>query len=163
MGMRRIPIDGVIVGAVESGDLERAASVRLGPCSGLVCDVVSQTQAMLVKSPRDPQFGGYFAVDDDGYVVGTCAFKAGVSSLGEVEIAYFTFPPYEGRGHGSEMALQLVGVAFASAAVRSVVAHTLPESGASTRILQKLGMRFCGEVEDPEDGKVWRWELPRAA
>ncbi|MGH7631966.1 MAG: hypothetical protein ACREOF_21740 [Gemmatimonadales bacterium] len=29
---------------------------------------------------------------------------------------------------------------------------------ASARVLEKLGFRRLGEVIDPEDGPVWRWE-----
>jgi len=42
--------------------------------------------------------------------------------------------------------------------VRTVLAYTLPEHNASTRVLEKIGMRFAGEAE--EDGSpIWRWEL----
>ena len=32
------------------------------------------------------------------------------------------------------------------------------EANASTRVLTKCGFRHVGEVMDPEDGLVWRWE-----
>jgi RimJ/RimL family protein N-acetyltransferase len=31
---------------------------------------------------------------------------------------------------------------------------------ASARVLAKCGFRRVGEVIDPEDGLVWRWEKP---
>jgi RimJ/RimL family protein N-acetyltransferase len=40
--------------------------------------------------------------------------------------------------------------------VTAVIAHTLPETNASTRILEKLGMTYVGS--DQEDGAdVWLW------
>jgi hypothetical protein len=42
--------------------------------------------------------------------------------------------------------------------VRTVIAHTLPEENASTRALRGNGFAHAGEVIDPEDGRVWRWE-----
>jgi ribosomal-protein-alanine N-acetyltransferase len=39
-----------------------------------------------------------------------------------------------------------------------VRAHTLPNPNASTRVLTKCGFHRVGEVIDPEDGLVWRWE-----
>jgi hypothetical protein len=33
-----------------------------------------------------------------------------------------------------------------------------PERNASVRILEKLGFAHLGQVVDPEDGPVWRWE-----
>ena len=42
--------------------------------------------------------------------------------------------------------------------VTSIRAHTKPGNGASARVLRKNGFQQVGEVEDPEDGLVWRWE-----
>jgi len=50
-----------------------------------------------------------------------------------------------------------------SAAVLRVIAHTLPETNASTRVLEKVGMNFVGEVIDPDDGRVWRWQMQAGA
>ena len=44
---------------------------------------------------------------------------------------------------------------------RLVCSHTLPAHNASTRVLEKLGMRFVGYADDPDEGTVWRWELKR--
>jgi RimJ/RimL family protein N-acetyltransferase len=99
---------------------------------------------------------GYLAVDGQR-AIGSCGFK-GNPVDGVVEIAYYTFPPYEGRGFGTLMAAALVRLALESDPSVQVIAHTLPEPNASTRILAKNGFRFAGEVIDPEDGRVWRWE-----
>lgn len=108
-------------------------------------------------SPRDP-WGGYFAVDEDTReVVGSCAFKTPPTAEGTVEIAYFTYPPFEGRGYATEMARKLVELATQAGTVGSVIAHTLPETSASTRVLEKAGLALVAEVTDPEDGPVWRW------
>ena len=56
------------------------------------------------------------------------------------------------------MATKLIALAGGSPMVRQVIAHTLPEPNASTRVLQKAGMTFAGEVIDPDDGRVWRWQ-----
>ena len=39
-----------------------------------------------------------------------------------------------------------------------VIAHTAPTANASTRVLAKCGFEFRGDVVDPDDGLVWRWE-----
>ena len=52
----------------------------------------------------------------------------------------------------------LTTYAFSSGKVRLVRAHTRPEANASTRVLAKCGFRRVGEVINPEDGLVWRWE-----
>ena len=105
---------------------------------------------------------GYLTVEsDDGRLVGVCAFKGGPNEAGEVEIAYGTVPEFEGLGYATQMAKTLVAIAFASSAVRRVTAHTLPESCVSTRVLRNAGLTLAGETLDPEDGRVWRWELAR--
>jgi RimJ/RimL family protein N-acetyltransferase len=91
-------------------------------------------------------------------VIGSAGFKGAPDASGMVELGYGIVPAYEGRGYATEVATMLVAWAFASGEVRVVRAHTLPETNASTRVLGKCGFGFEGEVEDPEDGRVWRWE-----
>ncbi|MBD1877257.1 GNAT family N-acetyltransferase [Coleofasciculus sp. FACHB-T130] len=82
---------------------------------------------------------------------------------GVVEIAYGVDPEYQGRGYATEAARALVNFAFRSGQVRLVRAHTWAENNASMRVLAKCGFECIGEVVDPEDGLVWRWELQREA
>ena len=111
------------------------------------------------SSPADPWIHGFVLVDrDTGGVVGRCGFKGPPDGDGMVEIAYAVNPEHEGKGYATEAAGALVSYAFSHGQVRVARAHTLPESNASTRILTKCGFRRIGEVIDPEDGLVWRWE-----
>ncbi len=93
-----------------------------------------------------------------GTAVGSCAFKGPPTSDGVVEIAYGIDPDHQRNGYATEAATALVAFAFASGQVRLVIAHTLPEANASARVLTKCGFRHVGEVVDPDDGLVWRWE-----
>ncbi len=95
---------------------------------------------------------------DSDIVVGKSGFKGPPGADGVVEIAYTVVPDYQGKGYATEAAQALAAFAFSSGRVRVVRAHTLPESNASTRVLAKCGFRHIGEVIDPEDGLVWRWE-----
>lgn len=94
----------------------------------------------------------------DDVVVGECGFKGPPDSDGIVEIAYGVHPDHQGRGYATEAAAALVAHAFTHQDVRVVRAHTLPESNASTGVLTKCGFQYTGEVMDPDDGLVWRWE-----
>src|SRR5205085_256855 len=93
--------------------------------------------------------------------IGQCGFKGPPDGEGCVEIAYGIDPEHRGNGYATEAAGALVQYAFASDLVRVVRAHTLPELNASTRVLSKCGFRNVGEVVDPDDGLVWRWEIRR--
>jgi [ribosomal protein S5]-alanine N-acetyltransferase len=111
------------------------------------------------STSADPWTHGFFIVHrETGTTIGRCGFKGPPESDGVVEIAYGVEPDQQGKGYATEAAGALVNYAFASGNVRVVRAHTLPEPNASTRVLTKCGFRRVGEVIDPEDGLVWRWE-----
>jgi len=93
-----------------------------------------------------------------GEVIGAGGFKGPPGADGAVEIAYGIAPEYQGKGYATEVAAGLVDFAMKGGQVRIARAHTLPEKNASTRVLGKCGFGFAGEVVDPEDGPVWRWE-----
>ena len=103
----------------------------------------------------------YLALADET-PIGTCGFKSPPRD-GRVEIAYFTFPEYEGRGFASEMAAELVAIAERQEPRVLVAAQTLPERNASHRVLEKIGFRHVDTVEHPEDGTVWEWQLEKPA
>ena len=107
----------------------------------------------------DPWVLGFnMLLRDDAVIVGQCGFKGPPNSDGMVEIAYCVEEDWRGNGYATEAAEALTIHAFNHDSVRLVRAHTLPELNASTRVLTKAGFRNVGEVIDPEDGPVWRWE-----
>ncbi|MCO6435770.1 MAG: GNAT family N-acetyltransferase [Phycisphaerae bacterium] len=139
---------------------ERSCHVTFGDLKVTCREIADQTAIMLTRSPREKPWGAYWAVNAVArQVVGTCAFKNGPDAQGNVEIAYFTLPPFEGRGIGTAMAAALVDVARHAPTRPRVIAHTLPEENASTKILRKLEFTLEGTVQDPEDGAIWRWAL----
>ena len=103
---------------------------------------------------------GFNLVLADGIEVGLGSFK-GPPVAGAVEIEYAVIPDQPGKGYATAAARALVEYAFRDAAVNRVLAHTLPDGVASQRVLQKSGFRHVGEVVDPEDGLVWRFEITR--
>jgi RimJ/RimL family protein N-acetyltransferase len=114
------------------------------------------------STAADVWFHG-FAVIHPGTaeVIGTAGFKGGPDADGMVEIAYGIAPGYQNHGYAAEVVTALVAFAFQHDEVRCVRAHTLPNPNASTRVLAKCGFTHAGEVIDPEDGAVWRWERQR--
>ncbi len=92
-------------------------------------------------------------------VVGLGGFKAVPDPQRTVEIGYSVAPSDRGRGFATSAARQLIEIAFASELVDCVCAHTLTEPSASTGVLEKCGMTKVSEVINPEDGKVWKWEI----
>lgn len=115
-----------------------------------------QTADWLAGVGFQPPFVGYVAVAGDAAVGGGAFVRP--PRDGSVEIAYFTLPAFERRGHGARTARALVGIA--QAAGLAVHAYTLMEENASTRILRGLGFAIAGTAEDDDAGTVWHWRLP---
>jgi [ribosomal protein S5]-alanine N-acetyltransferase len=128
-----------------------------GILSKQAADVCAQTVALYRSRGFTPPWVGYLAIQGL-QLVGTCAF-ASAPKDGRVEIAYFTFPEFEGRGIATAMATKLIEIAQTSDDHPIVFAQTLPVVNASNHILKKLGFKFAAEVSHPEEGMVWEWEL----
>ena len=106
-------------------------------------------------------WGFHLFFDNDGSLVGFGGWK-GTPLDGVVELGYSVAPTRQGRGIATAAVRELISRARV-ASLKSVVAHTLPESSASTGVLTRCGFSYVGEIPDPDgqvDGVVWRWELP---
>lgn len=127
------------------------------PLPDLATAVCEATANLYQSVGFTPPWIGYLALAD-GQLVGTCGFKSAPRD-GRVEIAYVTFPPFEGRGVATAMGTALLSISREQPCAVEVAAQTLPERNASHRILEKLGFRWLEAVEHPEDGTVWEWRL----
>ena len=127
----------------------------VGPLPEEVNGALAATSGLYESAGFVPPWICYVAVAS-GKVVGTCGFKA-APSQGRVEIAYFTFPGYEGKGIATQMARQLVSMALDTDSDVIVAAQTLPGRNASHRVLEKVGFTCVGPLEHPEDGTVLEW------
>ena len=106
----------------------------------------------------DPWVHGFRLVHrSSGNIVGFCSFK-GPPADGVVEIAYGIAPEEQGKGYATEAAQALVAFARSFPEVKVIRAHTLADGAASKRVLEKCGFHCVGEVVDPEDGPVLRFE-----
>ncbi len=108
----------------------------------------------------DPWLHGFAiqALEEPDKNVGSIGFK-GPPEEGVVEVAYGIDESHQGKGYATEALQGIVPFAIAQPGVTAIRAHTLPETNASTSVLKKNGFTFVGDVIDPEDGEVWRWEF----
>lgn len=125
--------------------------------SALMTEWIKINQAFYQVVGFNPPWTAYLAVEDET-IVGICAFK-GAPKNGVVEIAYGTDPGGEGRGVATRMAKQLLRIARETDRAVRIIAQTLPEPNASTRVLTKCGFTHVRDAIDDEVGKVWEWEL----
>jgi [ribosomal protein S5]-alanine N-acetyltransferase len=113
------------------------------------------------KQPDPWQFGFAIIHQVENVLIGTCGFPGPPDPVGVAEIAYGIASAYQGRGYATEAARALIEFATKDPRVETIRAHTLAETNASTRVLQKCGLKKIGDAVDPENGlPVWRWERP---
>jgi RimJ/RimL family protein N-acetyltransferase len=150
------------VEALIAGDDVFAAEFGLKVIPGYIAfpEALEYTRKGLAEG-ADPNWSSHLIIDPDaGELLGLGGFK-GPPVDGEVEIGYGVAPERQGRGHATAAARWLTETAF-SRGVEVVIAHTLAEMNASTTVLQRCGMTKAGDVVDPDDGPIWRWEVRQA-
>ena len=146
---------------LESTEAVLARIERLSPADR--AEVSPEWLARMRASPPSPWTHGFAIVDPaSGSTIGSCGFRGPPGDDGVVEIAYGIDAEHRGCGYAKEAAAALVELALGAGA-RVVRAHTRLENGASDRVLMACGFAPVGEVMDPEDGLVRRWELLRPA
>lgn len=140
------------------------SAVVLRPCAGepelfdpAITGEFSEEMASLAGVEQVEPWCSY-VLWREGRPVGFGGFKAPPDEAGSVEIGYLTFPAHVGKGVATEVAYLLVAIAREQK-IPLVVAHTLPEPNASTRVLEKAGFVRDGTGHDPDVGEVWRWML----
>ena len=110
------------------------------------------------RSGRPREWGPHLFLDvADGALVGNGGWKGEPVDCA-AELGYAVSPSRQRRGIATFVVRELVERAR-SAGVRAAIAHTLAEESASTTVLQRCGFVKVGELVDPVDGPVWRWEL----
>jgi RimJ/RimL family protein N-acetyltransferase len=115
------------------------------------------------RNPPGYPWGPYFfVVDDPRTLVGLGGYKGRPSKEGIVEIGYAIAPAFRGRGLATAAVQQMVTRGFRDSQVRFIDAHTLAQTNASTRVLEKSGFEMLASIEDPDDGPIWHWRLRRA-
>lgn len=101
----------------------------------------------------------YFPIHKtDNKLIGSGGYKGKPTDKGIVELGYEISPDYRNKGLATEMTSALIYNAFSFSQVTAIIAHTLGQVNTSTKILTKCGFE---EINDPDDGMIWKWELKR--
>lgn len=104
----------------------------------------------------------YFPIHkQNNRLIGSGGYQGKPTIEGVVEIGYEITPDYRSRGLATEMTMGLVENAFRNDKVKSIIAHTLGQENPSTKVLTKCGFEKIAELNDPEEGVIWKWELKR--
>jgi RimJ/RimL family protein N-acetyltransferase len=116
-------------------------------------EVMTSTAELYMSVGYMPPWIGYLAIEENK-CAGTRSFKSPPEN-NCVEIAYFTFSEFEGRGVATRMAQALVQIAFEAVPEMTIAAQLFPEENTSNNVLSKIGFQFFAELEHPEDGEIW--------
>jgi [ribosomal protein S5]-alanine N-acetyltransferase len=82
-------------------------------------------------------------------LIGTLGAFTRASRPSECEIGYSILAPHEGRGFATEGARAMIDYLRGNAELSSIIAHSFPSLPASIRVMEKCGMVFDGEGEEP--------------
>jgi [ribosomal protein S5]-alanine N-acetyltransferase len=120
------------------------------------------TLKKLIEDDKDENWWTYLPIHKkDNTLIGTGGYKGRPTDDGAVEIGYEIAEKYRNLGLATEFARALAANAFTYQEVNSVIAHTLGEINSSTKVLTKCDFVKVEEIDDPEDGLIWKWELRR--
>ncbi len=140
---------------------EQAFGIRVAPGIGDFIRAGSPEYLKGIQTAREADVwrdGSGVLHLEENTIIGTCGFRSPPDAEGVVEIGYGIAPSFQRQGYATEAARLITSFAFDSGHVKKVIAHTLAGPNASTRVLEKCGFSKAGEIVDPEDGLVWRWE-----
>lgn len=84
-------------------------------------------------------------------LLGLCGFRS-LENTGDIELAYELSPEWWGRGLATEASLACLHYAFEEVGLEWVVAGVEPQNVASTRVIEKLGMGYAGEIVPDRTG-----------
>lgn len=116
----------------------------------------------LTESEEEKKWWTYFPIHkQDKKLIGSGGYKGKPSKEGVVELGYKIAQAYRNRGLATQMTKGLIQNAFNNREVNSIIAHTLGEDNASTKVLQKCGFNKVEEINDSDEVFIWKWELVR--
>lgn len=96
-----------------------------------------------------PRYVSFAPPGEPRILIGTLGAFTRTSRPSECEIGYSILPPFEGRGFATEGARALIDYVRGDDRLDSVIAHTFPAIQASIRVMEKCGLVFDGEGEEP--------------
>ena len=126
-------------------------------------EAIQYSLERLLESREESGWWTYFPIHKrDNTLIGSGGYKGKPTAEGTVELGYEIAPSYRNKGLATEMTKGLIANAFKNARVSVILAHTLGQENSSTHVLTKCGFQKVEEINDPQDGLLWKWELRRA-
>lgn len=96
---------------------------------------------------------------ENNTLIGSGGYKGKPSDEGIVEVGYEITTDYRNKGLATEFVSALLKNVLSDERVKFIIAHTLGEDNASTKVLRNTGFIKVSEINDPDDGLLWKWEF----
>src|ERR671914_816305 len=151
-----------LMDAALAGDEVLAEALGHGVVPGWVTftEALGPTRDAVAADPGGSAWGTrFFVADDPPELVGWGGFK-GPPRDGVVELGYENAEKRPGPGVATAGPRAMLAEAFADETVSLVIAHTLAERNASSRVLEKAGFVYDGEAREGSE-VIWRYSRPR--
>ncbi len=131
-----------------ASDLEVVRYMDFGPNSEE--DTWSFIQRALASQQAEPRkrFGLAVVLKSEGRLIGTCGIYVSASKDHEAEIGYVLARDFWGRGYGTEAVGALISFGFEQLGLHRIVSTCRPENVASSRVMEKSGMRREGYLRE---------------
>jgi len=157
------------VEAILAGDrarAERIAGAKLPdswPGRALIERAFGSPHERLRRDPASCVWSTRLLIPKDGenVVVGSVVLNGPPDASGSVGIGYGVESQSQGKGFATEGARAVMDWALQQSSVRRVTATTLPWHAASLRVIHKLGMSFCENVDHELLGELAVYERLR--
>lgn len=163
--LKLIPGNPAVLIAALTGDTMLADLLKVKVAEQWTAFGPAPLEYALKKMKEDGNENGwwtYFPVHKaDNAIIGSGGYKGRPTGKGIVEIGYEIAPAYRNRGLAGEMTLGLISHAWKDSRVTAITAHTLGHENPSCSVLRKCGFNKVEELNDPQDGIIWKWEMKR--
>lgn len=102
---------------------------------------------------------GYLFLDFKGTkIIGNGGFVKAPDEEGIVEIGFEIAPVHQNQGYATEAVGEMISFALTNGAT-SIIAHTLAQKNASNAVLLKSGFEYDCELDNEENGTIWRFKI----
>jgi RimJ/RimL family protein N-acetyltransferase len=125
-------------------------------------DTRSFIRRALASQEAEPRtrFGLAVVLRSEGRLIGACGIYVSASRDQEAEIGYVFAREFWGRGYGTEAVGALIRFGFEQLGLHRIVSTCRPENVASSRVMEKNGMRREGYLREERWQKgQWRDSL----
>lgn len=109
----------------------------------------------LRENPDAVGWYGWYALlrprsEEPRTLIGAGGFFGPPNADGLLEIGYSVVPAFEGQGYATELVRALVNDAFATGAIRQIIAHTTKENYGSVIVLERSGFHVARLGQDSD-------------